>query len=139
MLPALRNYCFIAGNRICAGNRAQVSIPKGNCVVKKIHFHARRTDGAQIRHATPAGHRPGRHARQPIPGNCVRGTLPIYKVETPDEAGRGDFHTVGGLLIHLAREIPKTGDRFTWQGYQLDVLDMDRTRVDKILVTALAA
>lgn len=78
-------------------------------------------------------------------GSClVDALLPLeefihhFKVSHPDEAERGDFHTVGGLLIHLAREIPKTGDRFTWQGYQLEVMDMDRTRVDKVLVTALA-
>jgi putative hemolysin len=78
-------------------------------------------------------------------GSClVDALLPLeefihhFKVAVPGEAERGDFHTVGGLLIHLAREIPKTGDRFTWQGYQLEVLDMDRTRIDKVLVTSLA-
>ena len=44
---------------------------------------------------------------------------------------------MGGLLIHLAREIPKTGDQFTWHGYRLEVIDMDSNRVDKILVAAL--
>ncbi len=60
--------------------------------------------------------------------------------EVPDLADgeRTGFHTVGGLLIHLAREIPKTGDRFTWHGYQLEVMDMDSNRVDKVLVEELA-
>ena len=93
--------------------------------------------------------RPGRDEKAIVvreDGSClVDALLPLeefirhFKVETPEEAGRGDFHTVGGLLIHLAREIPKPGDRFHWQGYQLEVLDMDRTRIDKVLVTALAA
>jgi putative hemolysin len=53
------------------------------------------------------------------------------------ETERNGFHTVGGLLIHLAREIPKTGDQFTWHGYRLEVIDMDSNRIDKILVAAL--
>jgi putative hemolysin len=64
----------------------------------------------------------------------------IHYFEVPDlvEGERTGFHTVGGLLIHLAREIPKTGDQFTWHGYRLEVVDMDSNRVDKVLVEALA-
>jgi putative hemolysin len=65
----------------------------------------------------------------------------IHYFAVPDmaEGERTGFHTVGGLLIHLAREIPKTGDQFTWHGYRLEVMDMDSNRVDKILVAALEA
>jgi putative hemolysin len=70
----------------------------------------------------------------------VDGLLPldefIHYFEVPDAADgeRNGFHTVGGLLIHLAREMPKTGDQFTWHGYRLEVVDMDSNRIDKILV-----
>jgi putative hemolysin len=63
--------------------------------------------------------------------------LHYFEVPGTDEAERTGFHTVGGLLIHLARAIPKTGDQFTWQGYRLEVIDMDNNRIDKILVAAL--
>jgi putative hemolysin len=73
----------------------------------------------------------------------VDGLLPLdefihyFQVSNMAEEEKTGFHTVAGLLIHLAREIPKVGDRFTWQGHQLEVLDLDNTRIDKILITAL--
>ena len=34
---------------------------------------------------------------------------------------------------------PWSGDGFAWQGYRIEVVDMDVNRVDKVLVTRLAA
>jgi CBS domain containing-hemolysin-like protein len=34
---------------------------------------------------------------------------------------------------------PWPGDGFAWQGYRIEVVDMDVNRVDKVLVTRLAA
>ncbi len=48
-----------------------------------------------------------------------------------------DFHTLGGLLIYLAKRIPKTGDLFTWNNYKFEIVDMDGNRIDKVLVQAL--
>jgi putative hemolysin len=73
----------------------------------------------------------------------VDGLLPLdefihyFEVPAAADGERNGFHTVGGLLIHLAREMPKTGDQFTWHGYRLEVLDMDSNRIDKILVAGL--
>jgi putative hemolysin len=33
--------------------------------------------------------------------------------------------------------IPATGDRFDWDGWRFEVVDMDRHRVDKVLVSRL--
>ena len=35
--------------------------------------------------------------------------------------------------------IPAAGDRFDWGGWRFEVVDMDRHRVDKVLVTPGAA
>jgi putative hemolysin len=59
-----------------------------------------------------------------------------FAVPAMAEGERTGFHTVGGLVIHLARQLPQTGDQFTWHGYRLEVLDMDNNRVDKVLVAA---
>ena len=42
---------------------------------------------------------------------------------------------MGGMVIaHLGR-VPVAGDRFEWEGFPLEVVDMDGHRVDKVLVT----
>jgi putative hemolysin len=51
----------------------------------------------------------------------------------PEE--EGDYQTVGGMVMsHLGR-VPTPGDRFEWEGFFFEVVDMDGHRVDKVLVT----
>ena len=45
------------------------------------------------------------------------------------------YYTLGGLVIHQLGRIPKAADRFEWQGFTVEVVDMDGNRVDKVLVT----
>lgn len=45
-----------------------------------------------------------------------------------------DFTTLGGLAMFLLGGIPKAGDVFTYKNLQFEVVDMDRGRVDKLLV-----
>jgi putative hemolysin len=53
--------------------------------------------------------------------------------ELPNE-GQGDYQTVGGLVMAYLGRIPVEGDRFEWEGFSFEVLDMDGRRVDKVLV-----
>lgn len=46
-----------------------------------------------------------------------------------------NFHTLGGFITNEIGEIPKTGDTVQIGDYQLEVVDMDRVRVDKVLIT----
>jgi len=50
-----------------------------------------------------------------------------------------DFHTLAGLVLHIAGELPRVGDSFNYQGYKFKVIDKDGNRIDKILVTKLPA
>ncbi|MGA0555179.1 hemolysin family protein [Larkinella sp. VNQ87] len=45
------------------------------------------------------------------------------------------FDTLGGFALHIIKDIPKTGETFTWQDYQFEIVDMDKSRIDKIMVT----
>ncbi|MBS5100755.1 transporter associated domain-containing protein, partial [Veillonella sp.] len=45
------------------------------------------------------------------------------------------YKTMGGLLNVLFGRIPKELDKTKWNGYTFEVIDMDHTRIDKILVT----
>jgi putative hemolysin len=47
----------------------------------------------------------------------------------------GDYQTVGGMVIARLGRVPAAGDRFEWEGFPLEVVDMDGHRVDKVLVT----
>ena len=49
----------------------------------------------------------------------------------------GDFHTLAGLVLHLAGELPKVGDSFEYQGYKFKVIDKDGNRIDKLLITKI--
>lgn len=47
----------------------------------------------------------------------------------------GDFDTLGGFVMTYLSRVPHAGDSFEFDRYAFEVLDMDRTRVDKVLLT----
>ncbi|MEB3183890.1 MAG: hemolysin family protein [Cyanobacteriota bacterium] len=51
----------------------------------------------------------------------------------------GDFHTVGGFAMHRLGRIPRTGELFEADGLRFEIVDMDGNRVDKLLVSRIAA
>ena len=48
------------------------------------------------------------------------------------------YSTLGGFLLHQLGHIPREGEKFTWDRFEFEVIDMDRQRIDKVLVTAKA-
>lgn len=48
------------------------------------------------------------------------------------------FNTLGGFALHILKDIPQTGETFVWQAYRFEIVDMDKSRIDKILVHKLA-
>ncbi len=44
------------------------------------------------------------------------------------------FNTLGGFVLHVLENIPKTGEQFKWKHFEFEVIDMDRSRIDKLLV-----
>lgn len=61
------------------------------------------------------------------------GISPVSEDDLPD------VNTVAGLVLAQLGHIPVPGERTTWQGFALEVLDMDGTRIDKILATPIHA
>lgn len=53
--------------------------------------------------------------------------------ELPGEES-GGFHTVGGFVLHVLGRIPVPADHFEMPGLRIEVMDMDRNRIDKVLV-----
>jgi len=52
-----------------------------------------------------------------------------------DEDLQSKFTTVAGLLIHTNHTLPDVGDRFRFGDYEIEVIDKDGQRIDKVLVT----
>jgi len=48
--------------------------------------------------------------------------------------GEGIYQTLGGLVLMQMGRIPSVGNSFEWNGLRFEVVDMDKNRVDKVLV-----
>lgn len=70
----------------------------------------------------------------------VDAQIPFYdflshfdKTEWMNE-GEQDFDTLAGFVLHELEHIPNTGERFEWNGFDFEIIDMDGQRIDKLLV-----
>jgi putative hemolysin len=54
-------------------------------------------------------------------------------VRFPEEAS-GNYHTLAGFVMTWLGHVPKISEHFEWQGYRFEIADMDRNRIDRLLV-----
>lgn len=47
----------------------------------------------------------------------------------------GAFQTLGGFILTYLDRVPKSGDKFSWEQFHFEVVDMDQHRVDKVIVS----
>lgn len=60
----------------------------------------------------------------------------IEELDLPDAFARmGGFSTLGGFVLEQLERIPAPGDVFESEDYRFEVVDMDRNRIDKVLVS----
>lgn len=57
--------------------------------------------------------------------------------ELPGE-NENAFNTLGGLVMYVLGRIPAVTDQFEVAGYSFEVVDMDKNRVDKVLLARLS-
>ncbi len=71
----------------------------------------------------------------------IDATIEIERVEAglganvTDGNQTREYQTLAGFVVSHLGHVPKEGETFEWRGYLFEVLDMDRHRVDKVLVT----
>jgi putative hemolysin len=53
------------------------------------------------------------------------------------EEDKSRYHTLSGLVMWLLGRLPHTSDKTTWDGWELEVVDLDGKRVDKVLAKKL--
>jgi len=58
-----------------------------------------------------------------------------FKIQKLPAEVRGDFHTLGGFIMSYLERIPTTGERFQWDDWRFEIVDMDGHRIDKVLVS----
>lgn len=71
----------------------------------------------------------------------VEGSTPIYDLQVAfglDEIeDNPPYETAGGLIMYLLRRIPKRTDKVIFGGYRFEVVDIEKNRVDQLLVTKI--
>ncbi len=71
------------------------------------------------------------------------GLIPVVELKdrlgmkaVPEEE-RGRYHTLSGMVMWLLGRLPNTGDVATWEGWRLEVVDLDGKRIDKVLASPM--
>ena len=70
----------------------------------------------------------------------VDGGLSVHEVEEmiglPGMADTPDsFTTIAGFVLFQLGHVPKAGEHLCWRNWRFEVIDMDGTRIDKLLVS----
>ncbi|HPY41124.1 MAG TPA: hemolysin family protein [Thiolinea sp.] len=60
-------------------------------------------------------------------------------IRTVPEEDKGRYHTISGMLMLLLGRLPQEADHCDWEGWRLEVVDMDGTRIDKVMATRIQA
>lgn len=71
----------------------------------------------------------------------IDGLIPIPELKdrlslnaVPEEH-KGRYNTLGGMMMWLIGTMPRTGDATEWEGWRLEIVDLDGNRIDKVLAT----
>lgn len=71
------------------------------------------------------------------------GLTPIHEIEEllqlkiTDEL-EDDFSTLAGFLLIHFKHIPRAGEIIEWNGFRFEIMDMDSSRIDKVLISRQA-
>ncbi len=60
----------------------------------------------------------------------------LYKEKELDleDQPEGDYVTLGGFVVEELKRIPHEGDKCRFRNWMIEVIDMDRSRIDKVLI-----
>ncbi|MDR1332675.1 MAG: hemolysin family protein [Tannerella sp.] len=45
-----------------------------------------------------------------------------------------DYNTLSGLILDILKRVPATGDTLAWQDFTFEIAEMDRARIDRVIV-----
>lgn len=58
----------------------------------------------------------------------------LFDVDEMPEEEAHNYNTVGGFVMMQLGRVPKAADHFDWEDLRFEIMDMDRNRIDKVLV-----
>lgn len=58
----------------------------------------------------------------------------LLKADMIKTFGENDFNTLAGFFLIHCKHIPKEGEHIDWDGFRFEIVDMDGTRIDKVLI-----
>lgn len=61
----------------------------------------------------------------------------LLELKSMPGAQSDEYQTVAGFILYQFKRIPAAGDTFVWQGLQFEIVDMDKHRIDKVLISKL--
>ena len=71
-------------------------------------------------------------------GWFVDGQCPIYDFleyfEIKDETVSNNYNTISGLILEILQHVPLEGESIEWKNLNIEIVDMDGARIDKIIV-----
>lgn len=62
----------------------------------------------------------------------------LLSVKTLPEEEESEFRTLAGFAISIFGKLPEIGDKFTAEGYEFEVMDLDGKRIDRFLISKIA-
>lgn len=66
-----------------------------------------------------------------IPIDELRETIAVKEFDDPD----ADYSTLAGFILFKMGDIPKVGEHLETDGFRFEVVDMDKSKIDKVLIT----
>lgn len=69
-----------------------------------------------------------------IPIDELRETISLKEFDFEDV----DYSTLAGFILFKLSEIPKVGDVLETEGYRFEIMDMDKSKIDKVLISKYA-
>lgn len=73
----------------------------------------------------------------------IDGLIPIVELQdrlgfrTIPEDSRGHYHTVSGMMMWLLGRVPSEGDVIIWEGWRLEVVELNARRIHRVLAMKL--
>lgn len=69
----------------------------------------------------------------------VEDLFELLGLRTSRDPSSGEFHSLGGFIMTSLGHVPAEGESFESFGHRFEVVDMDGNRIDKVLVSVVAA
>jgi putative hemolysin len=86
----------------------------------------------------PAEHEQPNIVRREDGSALVDGQCPFFDFLAhyglEDAFDHSEYNTISGLILDVLGHIPTEGERLEWNDFQIEIIDMDSVRIDKVLV-----